>query len=169
MAKIRKNATFDSVITKPEELGVIGDLFTVRLQRADRLLGRAVTKAWAGRRLRAGTIGVLSQIVEYPGISQNEIVKRTILDKSAINLIVNGLEKLGWAERRKSVDDRRRQALHATEDGTSALLEIVDRIRQIETRMLAKVSPAVLDQLRDLLDQVHASCLAAYFEEAIEI
>ena len=164
MAKIPKNATFNSVITEPEELGVIGELFTVRLQRAALLLSRAAAEAWAGHHLRAGTIGVLSQIVLYPGISQNEIAKRTILDKSAINLIVNGLEKLGWAERRRSVDDRRRQALYATDDGTSALLEIVNRIRQIETRMLAKVPPSVLDQLPDLLDQVHASCLAANFE-----
>ena len=169
MAKTRKDATFNRGITDPEQLGAVGELFTVRLQRAENLLSRTTNKAWTRHRLRAGTVGVLSQIVQYPGISQNEIVKRTTFDKSAITLIVHSLEKLGWAERRTSADDRRRQALYATEAGNGALREIVDRVKQIETRMLARVPPRILDQLQDLLDQVHASCLAAQFGEVIEI
>jgi hypothetical protein len=43
----------------------------------------------------------------------------------------------------------------------AALQGIVARIRQIEARMLANVAPHVLEQLCDMLDQVHLSCLAA--------
>lgn len=143
------------------QLGLVSALFTVRLQRAEYLLSRATAKAWADHPLRTGTIGVLSQIVQDPGISQNELSKRTTLDKSAINAIVNGLEALGWANRRKAADDRRRHELFATEAGITALQGIVDRISQIEARMLAKVPPHLLSQLCELLDQVHLSCLAA--------
>lgn len=160
MQKKIEDDIFDRAVHVPDEWGLVGELFTVRLQRAEYLLSQATTKAWADTRLRTGTIGVLSQIVKYPGISQNEIVKRTTFDKSAITLIVNNLERLGWAERRRSETDRRSQSLHATETGASELVKIVDRIKAIETRMLARVSPKVLDELRHLLDEVSASCLA---------
>jgi DNA-binding MarR family transcriptional regulator len=149
------------IVTEPVGLGDVGGLFTVRLRRTEYLLSRAVAKAWGDRPLRTGTIGVLSQIAKDPGISQSELSRRTTFDKSAINAIINGLEQLGWANRRKAEDDRRRHELYATDAGMAALQGIVARIRQIEVRMLANVAPHVLEQLCDMLDQVHLSCLAA--------
>ena len=145
---------------RADQLGVVGELFTVHLQRVEYLLSRATAQAWEGQSLRSGTIGVLSLIVKYPGIYQNEIVKRTTLDRSAVNLIVKNLEKLGWAEKQKTEGDRKRQALHATDVGAAELVAIVGRIKAIETGMLSQVSAPMIKQLRELLDLVHASCLA---------
>jgi len=150
-----------NIVTEPGHLGYVSALFTVRLRRAEYLLSRATAKAWGDRPLRTGTIGVLSQIVQDPGVSQIELSRRTTFDKSAINAIINGLEELGWACRRKSADDKRRHELYATEAGMSALHGIVDRIGQIEARMLANVPLHLLEQLCELLDQVHLSCLSA--------
>lgn len=159
--ELARNDGPSDITTAVGQLGPVGELFTVRLQRAEYLLSRAISKAWGDHPLRTGTIGVLSQIAQDPGISQNELTKRTTYDKSAINAIVNRLEELGWAERRKSADDRRRHELYATEAGTDALRGIVDRVSQIETRMLVNVSPLLLEQLCELLDQVYFSCLAS--------
>jgi DNA-binding MarR family transcriptional regulator len=139
----------------------VGGLFNVRLKRAELLLTRAVSLAWSGYNLRSGTVGVMAQIDRFPGISQNEIARRFNIDKSAMNAIVNGLEKLGWAERRTDAADRRRHALHLTAAGMAELETIVARIELIEARMLARVPPATIALLRGLLDEVHASCLAA--------
>jgi DNA-binding MarR family transcriptional regulator len=161
MTKKPEDDSYDRAVHVPDEWGVVGELFTVRLQRAEYLLSRATTKAWTNYKLRTGAIGVLSQIVKYPGISQNEIVKRTTFDKSAVTLIVNNLERLGWAERHTSTTDRRRQSLRATPVGERELARIIERLKAIESRMLAAISPAILEQLSNLLDQVSASCLAA--------
>src|SRR5690242_3239006 len=86
-------------------MGLINELFTVRLQRVDNLLSRAVATAWAGHDLRTGTVAALSYIAANPGAAQNDIAKRTNFDKSAVNAIVNSLEQLGWAERRAADGD----------------------------------------------------------------
>ena len=142
-------------------LGVVGELFTVRLQRAGYLLTSATSKALDDNSLRTGTIGVLSLIASHPGISQKDISQRTTFDKSAITAIVNNLELLGWAERKPSVKDRRSNTLHATEQGHARLHEIIDNIHSIEKRMLARVPAETLTKLAELLDMVHASCLSA--------
>lgn len=157
----RKAKPSDADRHDASQLGIVGELFTVRLQRAGYLLTGATSKAWADHSLRPGTIGVLSLIASHPGISQNEIAKSTTFDKSAVSAIVDNLEDLGWAVRRPSVRDRRSNALHVTEVGRFKLQEIFDRIQDIERRMLAKVTPEVLKSLGELLDMVHASCLMA--------
>lgn len=144
-----------------DEFGSMGDLFTVRVERVNTLLVRATSKVWAVGEFRTGTIAALSLIVSHPGISQNEISKQIIIDKSAINGIVNSLEAMGWVRRQKSSVDRRRHAITATAAGEAALKDIVAQIRKVERRMLALVPHDILVQLRDLLDQVHASCIAA--------
>lgn len=146
------NASLDA-----SRLGMVGELFTVRLQRAEVLLNKATSQAWAGYTVRAGSIGVLSLIVEEPGISQIDIARRTNFDKSTITGIVNNLEKLGWAERRPSASDGRSYALHATREGKAKLRGIVDGVKQIEARMLADVPDDMIKQLSELLDLVHAS------------
>jgi DNA-binding MarR family transcriptional regulator len=153
--KVRK------ALLETEHFGAVGKLFTIRLRRAEYLLTRATSQAWSGPALRTGTIAALSQIVHSPGISQRELVDGTSFDKSAINAMVNHLEKLGWAERRSSQSDKRRNALYATDAGEAALAEMIGRIEEIESRMLAQVPPAALAQLSDLLDQLHQSCLTA--------
>lgn len=142
------------------ELGSVGGLLITGLKRTEYLLNRAVAKAGVYPLLRTGGIGVLSLVVSEPGTHQVEIAKRTILDKSAVNLAVKGLEKLGWIYRQKIEGDRKRQALFATDIGVAELDRIVGDIRSIETRLLAEMPASVIDQLRQLLDQAHASCLA---------
>jgi DNA-binding MarR family transcriptional regulator len=159
--KKRKAKPSDADSLDASHLGIVGELFTVRLQRAGYLLTAATSRAWDDHSLRTGTIGVLSLIASHPGISQNEIAKRTTFDKSAISAIVSNLEDLGWATRNSSARDRRSNALHVTELGQSRLQEIIDRIQGIERQMLALVPPGALQSLSELLDLVHASCLQA--------
>lgn len=153
-----------SVIAEPltlAEMGQIGDLFTGHLQRVDHFLMRTTASAWAGYEFRTGAIGALSLIVANPGMSQNDIVKHTTFDKAAVNAIVNNLEELGWAERRKVPTDRRRHALHATAAGKKALKTILGRVKEIETRLLAGLSASDQELLRNLLDKAHDSCVKA--------
>lgn len=157
--KKRKAKPSDTDRLNASQLGIVGELFTVRLQRAGYLLTGATSKAWADHSLRQGTIGVLSLIESHPGISQNDIAKSTTFDKSTVSAIVDNLEDLGWAVRRPSVKDRRSNSLHVTDAGRANLQEIIDRIQGIERRMLASVPAEVLESLGELLDMVHASCL----------
>jgi DNA-binding MarR family transcriptional regulator len=144
-----------------DQMGEVGELFSVHLNQLDHLLRRATAEAWGNRELRTGTIGALSMIAANPGISQNDIVQNTLFDKSAVNAIVNGLEEIGWAYRRPSRTDRRRYELYATEEGQAALRRIVTRIKTIESRMLAGLTEQQRADLLGLLDRLHASITAA--------
>lgn len=161
MAQTKKDRDAALETADLSRMGRINELFTVRLQRADNVLSRAAATAWAGHDLRTGTVAALSFIAANPGAAQNDIVKRTNFDKSAINAIVNSLERLGWAERRPSESDKRRHALFVTPAGEAALQSIIDTIKQIESRMLAEMSQKAQNQLIKLLDQLHRSCLLA--------
>lgn len=152
------------IFTATGDLGAVGGLFITSLNRTEYLLNRAIAKAGVHESMRTGSIGVLSLVVSHPGIYQIEIARRTILDKSAVNLVVKHLEKLGWIYRQKIEGDRKRQALHATAIGISELDRIVAEIKSIETRLLADLPASVLDQLRQLLDRAHASCLSRSLE-----
>ena len=143
------------------QLGSIGALFTGHLHRVAYLLSRATAQAGAGHDLRTGTIAALSVIVANPGISQSDIVTATTFDKSAVNAIVNTLERLGWATRTSVESDRRRHALHATEAGEEALNVIIERLTTIETHMLAGLTADEKSQIINLLDRLHDSCVAA--------
>ena len=65
---------------------------SVRLRRVDLFLTRAFASAATRRNLRYGTISSLALISAHPGVSQGELAEAHNLDKSALVLIVNGLE-----------------------------------------------------------------------------
>lgn len=157
MANRRKTPATNEKDPGLAELGLVGGLFTMRLQRVEYLFSRATRAVWGGKELRSGAIGSLSLIVANPGMSQSDIVKNTTFDKSAVNGIVNNLEELGWAERRRSESDRRRYAIFPTDKGKKAIQRIVDRINIIETRMLSFMDEDDREKLLTLLDALHDS------------
>jgi DNA-binding MarR family transcriptional regulator len=137
---------------------LIDGIFTAHIQRVEHLLRKATAEALAGLDLRTGSIGALAIIQAHPGCAQNDIVKRTTFDKSAVNAIVNSLEQLGWAERRKTETDRRRYALFATPEGEKALRRIISEIQKIEGRLMSRMTAADQLRLRRLLEKMHESC-----------
>lgn len=144
---------------RPLSLGRIDKLVTAKLRAVDILLRGTFYEVTEQAHLREGVISSLAIIATNPGISQNEIGAQLTIDRTTIVAVIDTLEKLGWAERRKSKEDRRRHSLQATPEGEAQLNRLVDAVEKIEEEMLAMVPKEDLDQLLQILDRMHASCI----------
>jgi len=142
-------------------MGPVEQLFTAHLQRVDHHFARFSTRVLPKFKLRSGAIGALSLIIDNPGGSQNDIVKRTAYDKSAVNAIVTNLVEVGWVERRKSATDRRRYELLVTPEGVQNFNAYLEEVGKQEQFLLANLSSEAQQELIELLKQLYLSCLRA--------
>ena len=78
-------------------------------------------KALGPLRLRPPHFGVMQLIASDPGITQQELAGRSLIDPSSMVAVVDELEELGYAERRPHPGDRRKHAVHLTADGKRTL------------------------------------------------
>jgi DNA-binding MarR family transcriptional regulator len=90
------------------------------------LLHRAAQKADASfMRHSAGLtprlFEVLKAVAAAGGLSQNEIMAATGIDRSSIASLVARLVDMGFLTRRKRPSDNRTYAVHMTDDGETAL------------------------------------------------
>lgn len=139
-------------------LGRVDKLIVTQLRRVDLILRGAFFEATEQAHLREGVISSLAIIVSNPGISQNEISAQTAIDRTTVVAVIDTLEKMGWAERVKSKEDRRRHSLYATPEGEAHLNQLLDAVAKIEADMLAMVSKKDLETLGQILDRMYESC-----------
>ena len=136
-------------------LGRLGDFVGFRLRRVQNQLSRKFAAANADMGLRSGLFSSLAIIAANPGISQSELSSEVGLDKSVTVTIVDELEKYGWAERRRSQEDRRRHALYVTPEGDRQLDRLFARMEEIEGAVLHQLSEAEHQMLNDVLDRMY--------------
>ena len=68
--------------------------------------------------LRPPHFGVMQLIASDPGITQQELADRSLIDASSMVAVVDELEEFGFAERRPHPGDRRKHSVHLTADGS---------------------------------------------------
>jgi MarR family transcriptional regulator, lower aerobic nicotinate degradation pathway regulator len=86
-------------------------------------------------------------------MSQRALGRRLRIDKSPMVGVVDDLERLGLAERRRSASDRRVQAIHLTAKGTEVLRK---RVLPLAERENERTFGALGDEERE---QLHALLL----------
>src|SRR5439155_25873430 len=77
--------------------------------------------------LRPHHFGVMSLIAAEPGCAQQELVDRAMIDPSSMVRVIDELEDMGLAERRVDPADRRRRAVHLSQQGERKL----ERAREV--------------------------------------
>jgi DNA-binding MarR family transcriptional regulator len=101
--------------------------------------------------LRPPHFGVLTLIDAHPGSTQQELVTRSLIDASSMVAVIDELEAMGLAERRRHPDDRRKHAVYLTPQGERTL----ERARNVAVEMaqdvFAPLDPGELETLRRLL------------------
>ena len=110
--------------------------------------------------IRSRHASVLVLIDAEGPMSQRALCRRLRIDKSPMVGVVDDLERLGLAERRRSESDRRVQDIHLTAKGRRVLDRVI-RLADIEN----EISLRVLDdderqQLHDLLLRVAEAAAA---------
>ncbi len=120
--------------------------------------------SWNGRRtatifaqaleplgLRPPHFGVLRLIDADPGLTQQELAQRSLIDPSSMVAVVDELEELGYAERRTHPADRRKHAIHLTGDGKRMLERAQTVAVETTKEILAPLTADEVDELRLLL------------------
>jgi DNA-binding MarR family transcriptional regulator len=129
------------------ELGLLGDSIGPAIRLLRNLLTSRIVAAFEPFGLRSGTFSTMALIAANPGCSQSEIARHIGTDKSIVVAIVDDLEKRGLAERRRSTQDRRRNALTLTDEGQRLMLELNRIGREIEDPIRGSLSPQEIEQL----------------------
>ena len=108
----------------------------------------------ARQRIRSKHAAVLALIDAEGAMSQRALCRRLRIDKSPMVGLVDDLERLGLAERRRSDSDRRVQDIHLTDRGR----EVVRHVREVadaqNERMFGVLDDDERDQLHSLLLRV---------------
>jgi DNA-binding MarR family transcriptional regulator len=122
------------------DLGVLASSLgpVVRLLRNH--LASRIMLAFEPYGLRTGSFSTMALIAANPGCSQSEIARETGVDKSVVVAVVDLLEERGLAERTRSTEDRRRNALTLTEAGHARLIEMHELALSIEAPIRAALS-----------------------------
>lgn len=104
--------------------------------------------------LRLRHYALLRFLATSEGALQRELSARLGYDPSAIVGLVDDLEKLGFAERRPSPDDRRSRIVVLTDDGRAFLRDTDEAGLRVTNDLLQPLAPAERDTLHTLLQRV---------------
>jgi len=120
--------------------------------------------SWNGRRtahmfaqaleplgLRPPHFGVMTLIATDPGMTQQELAERSLIDPSSMVAVVDELEELGYAERQIHPGDRRKHALYLTADGKRTLERARAAAMETAKDVLAPLDGTEVETLRRLL------------------
>jgi len=101
--------------------------------------------------LRPPHFGVLTLIDAHPGSTQQELVSGSLIDASSMVAVIDELEEMGLAERRRHPDDRRKHAVHLTARGRRTLQRAREAAVKMAQEVFAPLDADELETLRRLL------------------
>jgi DNA-binding MarR family transcriptional regulator len=101
--------------------------------------------------LRPPHFGVMTLIETHPGLTQQELVTRSLIDPSSMVAVIDELEQMGLAERRRHAEDRRKHAVHLTARGRKTLQRARTAAVETADRVFGPLDQRELETLRRLL------------------
>ncbi|NEY34043.1 MarR family transcriptional regulator [Streptomyces sp. PRKS01-65] len=110
--------------------------------------------------LRLRHYALLRFLATIEGALQRELSARLGYDPSAIVGLVDDLEKLGFAERRPSPDDRRSRIVVLTDEGRAFLRDTDETGLRVTQDLLEPLGPAERETLHALLLRIAEAGLA---------
>lgn len=105
----------------------------------------------------SGTHFFLHLIEQHPGITQNELSRKTDIDKATAAKGLARLEQQGYLQRIPDTEDRRVRRLYLNDAGRAIMPDIQATLQRVTEVCSADLSQAELDELFRLLDQVEAA------------
>ena len=101
--------------------------------------------------LRPPHFGVLTLIDSHPGSAQRELVRGSLIDASSMVAVIDELEEMGLAERRRHPEDRRKHAVYLTPRGRRTLERARSAAVATAQEVFAPLDTGELQTLRRLL------------------
>jgi MarR family transcriptional regulator, 2-MHQ and catechol-resistance regulon repressor len=134
-----------------------GDTATVRALNAYINLIRA-SESVAGRAaaqlepsgLTLGQFGVLEALLHLGPLCQHTLAEKLLRSGGNITLVVDNLEKHGWARRERQKNDRRMIRIHLTPTGRRLIERVFPEHAKAVTRQMSGLDAAEQETLRRL-------------------
>ncbi len=146
----KPNALFEG-----DEVPDFASIIGYRLRRAQLMVFQDFIESFAAVPLRPAEFSVLVLIARVPGLKQSEIAAQLGIKRANFVTLMDGLERRGFAERRKSPDDKRSHSLHLTEEGASFVKRMLPLWEGHERRLIERLGgEAERDLLIALLDRI---------------
>jgi len=127
---------------------------------AERSTGR-FERALAPVGVKARHAAVLALIDAEGPMSQRALGRQLGVDKSPMVGVIDELERLGYALRRRGEDDRRVQAIHITASGRRVLARVIAFAEVENARTFDVLDDDEREQIRALLRRVAEASAAA--------
>ena len=93
-------------------------------------------------------------LAEYPGISADEVCRRTRIEKSVLSRAVARLLNRHLLSRAFDKSDKRRSCLYLSETGLTVYDEVMPIARAYEKKLIARLSKEDRRQLSALLEKL---------------
>lgn len=139
----------------------LDDFVPYRLSVLTNTVSSAIAGAYAERfGLSIPEWRVMAVLALEPGLSAATVAERTAMDKVAVSRAVSNLLRTRRLARGFANADRRRSVLRLSTEGEEVYWRVVPFARRYEQRLLADLSDAQREQLKQLLDRLHARALA---------
>ena len=124
------------------------------LKRAYVIIQTDFRKALGRDGLGPRAFAALSLVAQFPNITQSELARRLGIERSGLVAIVDDLEARAYLQRTNVPNDRRVQALVATDTGHEAYTTALKAVRDHEARLLQDFSPEESQTLIALLKKI---------------
>jgi DNA-binding MarR family transcriptional regulator len=135
---------------KRGEAGYIGYL----MRQANAAVRLRMERAMADYGVTSPQFNVLTMLAAYPGISNADVARLSMLTPQTVSVIVANLERSGAIERRPHAVHGRIQHIDVTPSGKALLKACRERVRDIERQLLAGLSPDEEQAIRRWLVRV---------------
>lgn len=122
---------------KRGEKGYLGYLLR-QATHANRL---QIERALADLAVTAPQFAVLTMVNAYPGCSSADLARLVMQTPQTLSVVVANIERAGWVARSPHPVHGRIQQLALTAEGKALLATCRDRVRKIEAKIAAPLSP----------------------------
>lgn len=105
--------------------------------------------------------GVMATVAMNEGLLSSELAQKAQLDRARTSRALSGLEGKGWVRRQPLPGDRRRVAIHLTEEGRAMYERILPAMARIHMDLVSVLSDEEVLQFDAMLArlQAHAQTL----------
>ncbi|GGD64250.1 MarR family winged helix-turn-helix transcriptional regulator [Aurantiacibacter arachoides] len=137
------------------DIGALGDIVGFHIRLAHGAVYRHFTETFADLDLTQKQVSVLWLVDDHPGIAQIEVGRRLRMDRATTMTIVNRLQDRALMRRERFLSDGRKQALHLTADGITALDRAKQAIAAHESWLKSRFSDEEVEKLVEMLGRIH--------------
>lgn len=103
--------------------------------------------------------GVMATVAMNEGLLSSELAEKAQLDRARTSRALSGLEEKGWVRRQPLPGDRRRVAIHLTEEGRRMYGGILPAMAQIHMDLVSVLSDEEVAQFDAMLARLQAHAL----------